>query len=106
MSEDEAGRFSGRRTGLAAAAGMARRCTGRRGSEKAAARSSVEKVFRVTAALIREGPLRMDSAHNGLIVEELLLPSQQGHVLMIQKARMFLTGNLPCEILALQPGLR
>jgi len=39
-------------------------------------------------------------------MEELLLPSEQGHVLMIQRARMFLGGNLPCRILALQPGLR
>lgn len=43
---------------------------------------------------------------DSLIMAELLLPSEQGHVLMIQKARMFFRGNVPCEILALQPGLR
>lgn len=30
-------------------------------------------------------------------MEELLLPSEQGHVLMTQEARMFPRGNLPCE---------
>lgn len=78
-------------------------------SDQAAAGSSMEKVFWVTAALIREGPARMDSstmAEIALIEEELLLPSEQGHVLMTQKARMFPRGNLPCQILAPQPGLR
>lgn len=64
-SEDEADRFSGRRMGLAAATRMERHCAGRCSMEKARARSSVEKVFQVTAALIREGPAWMDSVHNG-----------------------------------------
>lgn len=51
--------------GLAAAARMARRCMGKHGSKKAAVRSSTEKVFWVTAALIREGPVQMASAHDG-----------------------------------------
>lgn len=64
-SEDKAGRFSWRRTGLATAARVARHCAGRPSSEKAAVRSSVVKVFRVTAALIREGPVWMDLAQDG-----------------------------------------
>lgn len=65
-----------------------------------AQRSSVQKVFQVSAALIRDGLVWdgfvawwIDSS----IMEELLLPSEQGHVLMTQEARMFPRGNLPCE---------
>lgn len=71
--------------------------------------TSTEKVFWVTAAPVKEGPAQMDLAHDGWdssIVEVLLLPLKQGQVLMIQTARMFLQGNLPCEILAREPRLR
>lgn len=50
---------------MAAAASMARHCMGKCGSMKAAVKSSTEKVFWVTAALIREGPVQMDLAHDG-----------------------------------------
>lgn len=50
---------------MATAARVARHCAGRPSSEKAAVRSSVVKVFRVTAALIREGPVWMDLAQDG-----------------------------------------
>lgn len=37
----------------------------RHSMEEARGRSSMEKVFQVAAALIREGPAQMDAVHNG-----------------------------------------